>query len=109
MKKMIIIVASLVLALQVSATNLRGQLLHRDAGGSQPLAGVRVDLMIWNGTQWVDMAFAITDTHGFYYFLNYDPNKKFFVSVAGKYYPPQPITILNIEPPQYQDIPAITN
>jgi hypothetical protein len=94
------------------ATNLRGRILTN--GGQYPMANIRVDLMIFNPNmrQWQDVSFAVTGADGFYYFLNFFPNQLFYVSVAGRFYPPQqnPLVILAInpeEPPYYEDIPAI--
>ncbi len=109
MKKIVLIISICLLAcLNATATNLRGRILHNDQGGPKPLPNMRVDLYVWNGSEWVDWAFAITDSGGFYYFLNYDKNKRFYVSIQGKYYPPQPLTVLDIQSPLYQDIPTVT-
>jgi hypothetical protein len=109
MKRIVIIVlVSLIACLDATGTNLRGRILHKDPNGANPIPNMRVDLYMWNGSEWVDWAFAITDKDGYYYFLNYDKDKRFYVSVLGKYYPPQPLTVQNIQPPLYQDIPTIT-
>jgi hypothetical protein len=55
---------------------------------------------------------VVTGPDGFYYFLNFNPNQLFYISVAGKFYPPQqnPLVILTInptQPPFYQNIPPI--
>lgn len=109
MKKIFIIIICFAISLQINATNLRGRVVHSIAGNTQPATGVRVDLLVWDNTKWVDVAFAITDNNGYYYFLNYENNKKIFISIAGVYYPQQPLKISGIEPPLYQDIPTIIN
>lgn len=94
-----------------SATNLRGQIVRYNPGNGTyyALAGIRVDIMIWNGQQWINSAYAITDNNGFYFFLNYAPGATFCISVFGRYYPPQqPLQILNYAPQYYQDIPVIS-
>ena len=94
------------------ATNLRGRILTN--GGQMPLGNIRVDLMIFNPNirQWQDVSYAITGADGFYYFLNFFPNQLFYISVAGRFYPPQqnPLVIIAIDPtlpPYYEDIPPI--
>jgi hypothetical protein len=70
--------------------------------------------MIFNaGTHtWQDVSSVVTGADGFYYFLKFSPNQLFYVSVGGKFYPPQqsPLSILSINPatpPYYEDIPPI--
>jgi len=92
---------------RAKATNLRGQLVRNIGGTYRPLANVRVDFMVWNGTGWAPYSYAITGGDGFYYFLNFSPGLKFCVAVLGHYYPNQPLTIQNLSPQFYQDIPAI--
>lgn len=90
-------------------TNLRGQLVRNINGVYYPLGGVRVDLMVWNGQSWIDASYAITGNDGFYFFINCAPNTIFCISVFGHYYPPQqPLTIQNLAPQYYQDIPVIS-
>jgi len=106
-KLILFLFASLVLSITVSATNLRGEIMRQGNSGPFPLANTRVDLMIWNGQQWIDASFAITGADGFYYFVNFSPGTLFFIKVFERFYPPQPLTILNILPPYYQDLPII--
>jgi hypothetical protein len=95
---------------KTSATNLRGQVVRYDSytGRYYPLAGVRVDFWIYNGAQWIDLSYAVTGQDGFYYFINIAPGYAFRVQVFNVFYPAQPLTIMNISPPYYQDIPLIT-
>jgi hypothetical protein len=96
------------------ATNLRGKIIHHTANGDIPASNVRVDLMIFNNAThvWQDVSSVVTGADGFYYFLNFSPNQLFYVSVGGKFYPPQqtPLSIQSINPsnfPYYEDIPPI--
>ena len=108
MKKIFLLLFCLAIYLYGGATNLRGQILQGSVNGAKPAANVKVDLYIWNEGQWVNWAYAITDKDGFYYFLNFDKDKTFYIAVNGKFYPPKPLTILDIQPPQYQDVPTVT-
>jgi hypothetical protein len=90
-----------------NATNIRGRLLRTTQQGPIPLAGVRVDLMIWNGQVWVNSSFAITGGDGFYYFLNFPPGGTFCIKVFDRFYPPRPMVIMDYQPPFYEDVPAI--
>ena len=109
MKKVVILsIVFLGIFYHANATNLRGQVVHNFQNGTSPAAGIRVDLYIWKGGQWVDWSYAITGNDGFYYFVNLQPGATFCIQVAGKFYPPDALTISNITPPNYQDIPPIT-
>jgi|SRR5580704_597259 hypothetical protein len=110
MKLPIIILLLLILGLPARATNLRGQVLRYNPASKSyyPLAGVRVDLWIYNGQQWIDLAFAQTGQDGTYLFVNISPGYIFHVQVLGNSFPAQPLTVLNIYPPNYQPIPTIT-
>jgi hypothetical protein len=70
-------------------------------------AGIRVDLFVWNGQQWVNWSYAITGDDGFYYFVNVQPGATFCIQVGGKYYPPHPEKISDTAPPNYQDIQPV--
>ncbi|MEO8962386.1 MAG: hypothetical protein ABI325_10915 [Ginsengibacter sp.] len=108
MKHFIIIICIFFFFGEVSATNLRGQVVRYDSysGRYYPLAGVRVDFWIFNG-KWVDMSYAISGSDGFYYFMNVSPGYSFRVQVFNVFYPQQPLTLLNILPPNFQDIPFV--
>ncbi|PWT72109.1 MAG: hypothetical protein C5B59_16590 [Bacteroidetes bacterium] len=97
-----------------NATNLRGKILRQVGNTTQPASNVRVDLMIYNSSThaWQDVSSAVTGPDGYYYFLNFSPNQLFYISVNGRYYPPQqsPPMIQSINPgspPYYQDISPI--
>jgi hypothetical protein len=93
---------------KVNATNLRGQIVRNIGGTYQPLPATRVDLMVWSNNKWTSYSYAITGADGFYYFNNFPPGATFCLLVLGHYYPPKPLQILNIPPPQYQDLPVIS-
>jgi len=84
---------------RADATNLRGQVVRNVGGRYVPLANTRVDLMFWNGSQWVSTSYAITGADGFYYFMNLQPATRFCIMVLGHYYPPQASVIANIAAP----------
>jgi hypothetical protein len=92
------------------ATNLRGQIVRYNPTTKTyfPLAGVRVDLWIYNGSQWVDISNAVTGQDGSYFFVNVAPGYLFRVQVFGNYYPQDPLTVAMVYPPNYQIIPTIT-
>ena len=90
-----------------NATDLRGQILHNSASGSEPAASVRVDLFIWDRGQWVNWSYAITGQDGFYYFVNIQPGATFCVQVNGKFYPDNAVVVQTKAPHDYQDIPRI--
>ena len=89
---------------RTNATNLRGQLVRNVNGTYLPLPGVRVELMIFDGREWVLFSYAITGNDGFYFFMNFRPGITFCVRVFGYYYPPQPMVSADV---YYQDIPPI--
>ncbi|MDB4921823.1 hypothetical protein [Mucilaginibacter sp.] len=93
----------------VAATNLRGQIVryNPDYGRFFPLPGVRVDLMVWNGTQWIDLAYSVTGNDGFYYFANLQPGGTFQIAVFGQFKLSQPMVIGQVNPPYFEDIPVI--
>ena len=91
------------------STNIRGQVVRYfpSSGQYYPLAGVRVDLWIFNGQQWIDVSYYVTGQDGLYYFVGLGPGSIIKLQVFGNFFPPQPITIQNVYPPYYQDIPWI--
>ncbi len=91
------------------ATNLRGQLVRYNPnyGNYFPLPGVRVDLMVWNGVQWIDLSYAVTGNDGFYYFVNIQPGATFQIAVFGQFKLGQPMSVGQIAPPYFEDIPVI--
>src|ERR1700688_4918424 len=102
MKKIFILLMTFVLSIaSINATTIRGKLLRANTSGTMPLSGVRVDLMIWNGQTWVDKAFAITGNDGFYYFVNFQPGQLFKLKILDRFYPADPLRILDIS--SYQD------
>jgi hypothetical protein len=110
----IIIILLILFNIDCYATNLRGQVFHHTNLGNQPAANVRVDLVIFNTTNhsWQSVSSVLTGSDGFYYFLNFSPNQHFYISIGGKYYPPQQVapiiqTVNSSSPPYYQDIPPI--
>lgn len=108
MKKLVILsILFLGIFCHANATNLRGQILHNFQHGASPAAGIRVDLFIWNGQQWVNWSYAITGDDGFYYFVNVQPGANFCIQVGGKYYTPHPEKISDTAPPNYQDIQPV--
>jgi len=110
MKYLFICLVLLVLSKQdVMATNLRGQIVRYNPNTRSyfPLGRVRADLWIWNGVQWLPVAYYITGDDGFYYFLNLIPGTIFKIQVFNNFFPPQPLTVFGINPPYYQDIPWI--
>ncbi len=112
MKKIIILVAvCVILAIKVSATNLRGQVVRYDPYNRNyfPLGNLRVDLWVWNGSQWVDASYAVTGADGFYFFYNVAPGTIFKIQVFGNFFPPQPLTVQYVNPPYFQDIAWIVN
>ena len=109
MKNFILILITLLLFnISVNATNIRGRLLRNNQYGvPMTLGGIRVDIIIWNGNQWISAAYAITGSDGFYYFLNFAPGVSFYIKVFGTFYPSQPLMIQRIVPPYYQDVSPI--
>lgn len=109
MKAILLFLWSILIAMAVNATNLRGQVVRYNANTrtNYALGGVRVDLIVWNGNQWVDISYAITGQDGFYYFINVSPGSVFRVQVFNNLFPAQPITVIPVNPPYYQDIPWV--
>jgi hypothetical protein len=109
MKRLILLTGlfSLLIFQTAKATNLRGQLLRYNSytGTNMPLAGVRVDLMIWNGAQWVDVGYSITGNDGLYYFVNVQPGVAIQILVFNRFIFTQPIGVGAINPPYFQDLP----
>lgn len=105
----ILISTSLFLCSNASATNLRGQVLRYNSytGSNFPLAGVRVNLIAWNGTQWLNLAYSITGPDGMYYFNNVQPGMVFQIMLFERFMLNQPMTVGQINYPYYQDIPYI--
>ncbi|MET7000203.1 hypothetical protein [Chitinophaga defluvii] len=98
-------------AQEASATNLRGRIVRYDpySGRLFPLYNVRVDFWLWNGTQWLNVAYSVTNGDGFYFFNNVAPGYLFKVQVFNAYYPlQQPWSVVNVLPPYFQDIPQIS-
>jgi hypothetical protein len=89
MKAIIILFWSFLIAIEVNATNLRGQVVRYNPNTRTyyVLAGVRVDLIIWNGNQWVDVSYTVTGQDGFYYFINVYPGYAFRVQVFNNLFP----------------------
>jgi len=106
---LIIVVFTLFFCKNVNATNLRGQIVRYNPSYGQyfPLTGVRVDLMVWNGAQWIDLAYSVTGNDGFYYFVNLPPGGTFQIAVFGQFKLSQPMIIGQFNPPYYEDIPVI--
>jgi len=109
MKLVLTILLVFLLATTCEATNLRGQVLRYNAYTRTyfPLSGVRVDLWIFNGQQWVDLSYAVTGPDGSYFFLNLAPGILFRLQVFGNFFPPQPLSVLQIYPPNFQILPNI--
>jgi hypothetical protein len=109
MKALLTAIIVTVLLYSAKATNLRGQVVRYNPsyGRYFPLPGVRVDLMIWNGAQWIDVAYSITGNDGIYYFVNLPPGGIFQIAVFGQFKLPQPMAIGQILPPYFEDIPVI--
>lgn len=105
----ITIIFTFLLFNSAKATNLRGQLVRYNPsyGNYFPLPGVRVDLMIWNGAQWADVAYAVSGNDGFYYFVNLPPGGTFQITIFGQFRLNQPMVIGQVNPPYFQIIPAI--
>jgi hypothetical protein len=95
---------------KANATNLRGQVLRYNPnyGTSFALPGVRVDLMIWNGNQWIDAAYYVTGNDGFYFFFNVQPGYVFQIMVFSRFAFAQTQEVGSVNPPYFQDIPLIT-
>ena len=109
MKTLIVICLLATLAVgRAAATNLRGQVVRNVNGYYYPLAGVRVELMVYDGRAWQLGSYAFTGPDGFYFFINFNPGITFAIRINGYYFPPQPLVIQNILPPFYQDIPVIS-
>ncbi|MGN6637444.1 MAG: hypothetical protein ACTHJ8_00920 [Mucilaginibacter sp.] len=110
--KVLLIVVLFIICLykDADATNLRGQLVRYNPNYGQyfPLPGVRVDLMIWNGAQWLDVAYSVTGNDGFYYFVNLPPGGTFQIAVFNQFRLSQPMIIGEVSPPYFEDIPVIT-
>lgn len=106
---MILFIVCLLVSVTSRATNLRGQVIRFNPNSQSyfPLVNVRVDLWTWNGSIWVDQSYAVTGNDGMYYFLNFPPFAVFRIQVLGNFFPEQPLTIANILPSNYQDIPQI--
>jgi hypothetical protein len=94
---------------KVHATNLRGQIVRYDPnyGSNFAVPGVRVDLMVWNGAQWIPLGYSVTGNDGLYYFFNVQPNATFQIVVFGQFRLGQPMGVANINPPFFEDIPVI--
>jgi 5-hydroxyisourate hydrolase-like protein (transthyretin family) len=96
----------------VSAISLRGQIVKNVGGQLLPAAGVRVDLMIWNGKAWTDVSYAVTDSNGFYFFLNLTTpaGTSFCMNISGRYFPSQSPFTIQATPSAdgYQDIQVIS-
>jgi len=109
MRFILIFLLGLFFSISINATNLRGQVVryNPNTGTYYPLGGVRVDLIIWNGSQWIDLSYAVTGQDGFYYFINVYPGYAFRVQVFNNLFPAQPLTVLQVNPPYYQDIPWV--
>ena len=109
MKPFLIFFFLIILCHEVSATNLRGQIVRFNPSTQRyfPLGGVRVDFWAWNGAQWIDAGYFFTGQDGLYYFSNVNPGTLFKLSVGGNFYPPQPLTVTFINYPYFQDIPYI--
>lgn len=93
--------------LSAEATNVRGQVVRYNPnnGSNYPLAGVRVDLWFYNGYQWLNGGYTVTDNSGFYYFGNLGPGANIQIQVFGNFY--YPTIVGNVYPPYFQDIPWI--
>lgn len=91
------------------ATNLQGQVLRLNpqTGSYFPLVGVRVDLWIFNGQQWVDLSYAVTGANGSYLFVNVPPGLSFRMQVFGNFFPAQALVVMNVYPPYVQTVPSI--
>jgi hypothetical protein len=93
-----------IISFSTYATNIRGYVGSRYGGA---LRGCRVDIWIWNGAKYVDWGYSVTDVNGFYYFMGYQYGLRFFIQINGLFYPNNPGLIGNINPPLFQDFPAI--
>jgi hypothetical protein len=92
------------------ATNLRGQIIRYNPSYGQnfPLPGVRVDLYIRNGNQWIDLSYAITGNDGSYFFYNVQPGATFQIVIFGNFKLSQPMGVQAINPPYFENIPVIS-
>jgi len=108
----IFIIAFVLQVKPASAISLRGQIVKNVGGRLLPAPGVRVDLMIWNGRAWSDVSYAVTDSNGFYFFLNLTtpPNTSFCMNISGRYFPSQSPFTIQAAPSAdgYQDIQVIS-
>jgi hypothetical protein len=109
MKKVLVtvVIAFLLMVADKSlATDLRGRILRLNPSDNQyyPVPNVRVDMWIYNGAQWIDFTYAVTDKYGMYYFLTMSPGYNFQIQVNGRFCFYQPLYIANM---QVQDIPQI--
>ena len=106
--KSLIIVIVLAFSFKTAeATNLRGRLIHYDAYSRMyyPMQNTRVDIWIFNGSQWIDYAYVFTGNDGMYYFNNYTPGVYFKIQVNGYFYPQQPLYLSDVP---LLDIPQLT-
>lgn len=92
-----------------SATNLRGQVVRYNPnyGTTLPVPGITVNLYVWNGQQWFNLAYAVTGNDGLYYFYNVSPGATFQIVIFNQFRLQQAMGVAVVYPPYFEDIPVI--